>query len=105
MNSILLALALSTAVAVDWSQDDIPRLALAGASTRDFSQYPVTSPVAPPLVPISWSRVDSRGIRWTHADRAYLDRYVDGIELRYAASPPAFYYSAPPACVGGSCRR
>jgi hypothetical protein len=50
--------------------------------------------------PAYWVRVDSRGATWTHADRAYLDRYVDAVERGYRA--PVSYRSGA-VCVGGSC--
>lgn len=79
-----------------------------------FNDIPALVPAksAPPAMkspPTSWSRTDSRGVRWTHADRAYLDSYVDGIERSYAGAggiyttPGANYTAAGATCVGGSC--
>lgn len=66
-------------------------------------KLPVTTPA-----PAGWSRVDSRGFTWTHADRAYLDTYVDGVERTYAVARvrqavPVPAYSAASSCANGQC--
>lgn len=74
-----------------------PRVASV-ASVATVATAPV--PVAP-AAPTAWTRVDSRGGTWSHADRGYLDAHVDAVERGYAGQHGAPAYGS--ACVGGQC--
>lgn len=70
---------------------------------------PVVAPVVTPsptlpLVPLSphWRLADVTGQVWDHADKAWLEAFVGGLNAQMAR--PVVYYYAAPATVCRTCR-
>lgn len=70
------------------------------------SEYPAPRSSTPrPLAPIVWRLTDRFGTMWTHPNKSYLERFVEGRNATVLVPCYSYQYVTGSSCSGGQCSR